>query len=200
MRAPSRILGMAAVLVACTAAGAADMAGKQVVEMQCATCHATGRDGAPKIGDASAWGKRASQGLSGLTQHAIDGVRKMPAHGGKMDLTDLELKRAVTYMVNQSGGKWAEPIDRQNVPKPRAADQIVKERCSACHAEGKNGAPKIGDKEAWVKRAQPGFDSLVRSAIQGHGGMPARGGMASLTDEEMKGAVTYMFQMSTKGK
>lgn len=200
MRAPSRILGMAAVLVACTAAGAADMTGQQVVEAQCAKCHASGKDGAPKIGDAAAWSKRTNAGLSGLTQSAIEGVRKMPAHGGKMELSDFELKRAVTYMVNQSGGKWNEPIDRQNPPKARAADQIVKERCSTCHAEGKNGAPRIGDKEAWVKRAQPGFDSLVRSAIQGHGGMPARGGMASLTDEEMKGAVTYMFQLSTKGK
>lgn len=200
MRASSRILGMAAVLAACTAAGAAEMTGQQVVEAQCAKCHATGKDGAPKIGDAAAWGKRTNAGLSSLTQSAIDGVRKMPAHGGKMELTDFELKRAVTYMVNQSGGKWNEPIDRQNVPKARAADQIVKERCSACHAEGKNGAPRIGDRDAWVKRAQPGFDSLVRSAIQGHGGMPARGGVASLTDEEMKGAVTYMFQMSTKGK
>jgi cytochrome c5 len=33
---------------------------------------------------------------------------------------------------------------------------------------------------------------VVRSAINGHGGMPARGGMASLTDAEMRNAVIYM--------
>ena len=57
---------------------------------------------------------------------------------------------------------------------------------------------RIGDSTAWVGRAKDGFDSLVRSTIQGHGGMPARGGMASLTDAEMRDAVTYMFQSSVK--
>ncbi|HEY5677026.1 MAG TPA: c-type cytochrome [Myxococcales bacterium] len=199
MRPIVTILGVAAALAAGPAA-AAGMGGQEVVETQCKACHGGGKDGAPRIGDAAAWSKRTNLGLSGLTQHALDGVRKMPAHGGKMDLTDLEIKRAVTYMVNQSGGKWAEPIDRANPPKSQSAEKIVKEKCAACHAEGKNGAPRIGDKDAWVKRAQPGFDSLVRSAIQGHGGMPARGGFASLTDEEMRGAVTYMFQTSTRGK
>ena len=40
----------------------------------------------------------------------------------------------------------------------------------------------------------------MRSAIQGHGAMPARGGMANLTDAEMRAAVTYMFQQSVSGK
>jgi cytochrome c5 len=67
-----------------------------------------------------------------------------------------------------------------------------------CHGTGAGGAPKIGDKDAWVGRAKQGFDSVVRSAIAGHGGMPARGGMANLTDAEMRAAVTYMFQTSVK--
>jgi cytochrome c5 len=61
-----------------------------------------------------------------------------------------------------------------------------------------NGAPRIGDKDAWIQRAKLGFDSVVRSAINGHGAMPARGGMANLTDPEMRAAVTYMFQTSVK--
>lgn len=199
MRTTVSILGLAAVLAAGPAI-AAGKSGKEVVEAQCASCHATGKDGAPRIGDNAAWSKRGAEGLSSLTQHALDGLRKMPPHGGRMALSDIEIKRAVAYMVNQSGGKWAEPIDRADPPKTAAADRIVQEKCAACHAEGRGGAPRIGDKEAWVKRAQPGFDTLVRSAIQGHGGMPARGGFANLTDEEMKAAVTYMFQVSTRGK
>ena len=78
--------------------------GKDVVDAVCAECHATGVDGAPKVGDADAWSSRASQGLSSLTEHALEGVRKMPAHGGHPELSDLEIARAVTYMVNQSGG------------------------------------------------------------------------------------------------
>jgi cytochrome c5 len=60
------------------------------------------------------------------------------------------------------------------------------------------GAPRIGDKADWVRRAAPGFDSLVRSAIAGHGGMPPRGGEADLTDDELRQAITYMFQTSVK--
>ena len=38
--------------------------GKEVVEAVCAACHATGVNGAPKIGDKKAWSQRASQGLT----------------------------------------------------------------------------------------------------------------------------------------
>ena len=35
--------------------------GQQVVEAVCAACHATGANGAPRIGDESAWQARAAQ-------------------------------------------------------------------------------------------------------------------------------------------
>jgi cytochrome c5 len=56
-----------------------------------------------------------------------------------------------------------------------------------------NGAPKIGDKEDWIPRLKPGLDIVVRSAINGHGAMPPRGGMANLTDAEIRSAIIYMF-------
>jgi cytochrome c5 len=76
----------------------------------------------------------------------------------------------------------------------------VKAQCVKCHGKGLNGAPKIGDKAAWIDRAKLGFDSVVRSAINGHGAMPSRGGMPNLTDSEMRAAVTYMFQQSVKNE
>src|SRR5437660_12135534 len=42
----------------------AERSGKEVVQAVCAACHATGANGAPKIGDQKAWSKRASQGLT----------------------------------------------------------------------------------------------------------------------------------------
>src|SRR5438445_7807683 len=69
----------------------AERSGKEVVEAVCAACHATGANGAPKIGDQKAWSRRASQGLTSLTQHALEGIRKMPSHGGSPGLTDLEI-------------------------------------------------------------------------------------------------------------
>lgn len=174
--------------------------GRRIVEETCIACHGTGVDGAPRIGDSRAWEPRARQGLSSLTQHALDGVRAMPPHGGKMSLTDLEIRRAIAYMVNQSGGHWTEPLDRSHPDEPRTGMAIVRMQCIKCHEAGLNGAPRIGERAAWIPRARNGFDGLVRSAIQGHGAMPARGGMADLTDVEMRKAITYMFQTSVNGR
>ena len=167
--------------------------GKDVVDAVCAACHATGAVGAPKIGVRNAWSKRARQGLTSLTQEALEGIRRMPPHGGNPELTNSEIQRAVTYMVNQSGGRWKEPIDKSSPPTRRSAEQIVRTQCAKCHQSGIGGAPMIGDRAAWIPRLKPGFEVLVRSAINGHGGMPARGGMADLTDPELRSAITYMF-------
>lgn len=170
-----------------------ERSGKEVVEATCASCHGSGAQGAPKIGDKRAWSKRAAKGLSGLTQNALKGIRQMPPHGANMTLTDTEIKRAITYMVNQSGGRWVEPTSRSKPPVERTGEQIVQARCSKCHLKGVNGAPKIGDRDAWIPRLKDGLDPVIRSAINGHGGMPARGGLANLTDAEMRSAVIYMF-------
>lgn len=172
--------------------GGSARSGKAVVETVCAACHATGANGAPRIGDIQAWKPLAAQGLSRLTQEALQGIRQMPPHGGNPGLSDLEIRRAVTYMVNQSGGNWSEPIDKSMPSQPRSAQQIVRAQCARCHEAGVGGAPKIGDRDAWIPRLKTGFDTVVRSAINGHGGMPARGGMADLTDAELRSAITYM--------
>jgi cytochrome c5 len=193
----SRLAGLvAATLLALAQAGlsqAAERSGKEVVDAVCAGCHASGASGAPKIGDRKAWGKRTSQGLSSLTQHALKGMREMPSHGGKLDLTDLEIGRAVAYMVNKSGGKWKEPASAKDMAVERSGKQVVDAQCAKCHTKGEGGAPKIGDRAAWAPRLTQGIDALVLSAIRGHGGMPARGDQADLTDGEIKNAINYMF-------
>jgi len=167
--------------------------GKQVVDSVCGTCHQTGAKGAPRIGDQKAWSQLASRGLASLTESALKGVREMPAHGGNMALTDIEIERAITYMVNQSGGNWAEPVSGLTPAVERRGEQVVRAQCAKCHQTGVGGAPKIGDRDAWLPRLKQGLDLLVRSAIHGHGPMPPRGGMADLTDSELRGAIVYMF-------
>ena len=71
-------------------------------------------------------------------------------------------------------------------------EQVVNLQCVKCHEAGLNGAPKIGDREAWIPRMKQGIDPLVRAAVRGHGNMPARGGMPQLTDGEFRSAVLYM--------
>ena len=75
----------------------------------------------------------------------------------------------------------------------RSGEQIVKGQCAACHEKGLHGAPRIDDRAAWIPRLKNGLDATVRSAINGHGSMPARGGMANLTDAELRAAILYMF-------
>ena len=185
------------VLLACVLppahAQSAARSGKDTVDAICAACHIAGVDGAPKIGDRQAWSNRASQGLTNLTLHALEGIRKMPAHGGNPELSDLEVARAVTHMVNLSGGDWVEPASDEELVVERSGKQVVESQCIICHREGVDGAPKIGDLDAWVPRIKKGFGYLVRSAIHGHGGMPPRGGQANLTDSEIHSAIVYMY-------
>lgn len=192
-----------AALLAAARDGAAQPAGRtgqQVVEAVCSRCHASGAHGAPRIGDREAWRRRASQGLTSLTEHALNGIREMPAHGGDLRLSDLEIARAVAYMVNQSGGHWVEPVSTRDLMAERSGREVVEAQCAKCHAAGIGGAPKIGDRQAWRPRLKHGVDALVRSAIRGHGGMPPRGDKADLTDAELRSAILYMYNPTAPAK
>ncbi|MFM9969374.1 MAG: c-type cytochrome [Burkholderiales bacterium] len=194
----TRLAATACVLAVLAASGSAsaqrrEQSGKEVVDKACAACHAKGASSAPRIGDEKAWSKRASQGLTALTENALRGIRSMPAHGGDKALSDLDIERAIIYMVNQSGGRWVEPMGGATPAVIRGGERIVQTQCSKCHQDGANGAPKIGDRAKWVPRLSKGLDNLVKSAINGHGPMPARGGVADLSDVEIRSAIVYMF-------
>ncbi len=77
-------------------------------------------------------------------------------------------------------------------PGKRSGEEIVASICGACHSTGALGAPKSGDKAAWGPRIAQGFETLVQAAINGKNQMPARGGAADLTDEEVARAVAYL--------
>ena len=83
--------------------------GQAVYNAVCVACHGTGAAGAPKAGDAGAWSARIAQGYDTLVQHAVQGIRAMPAKGGNPDLDNIEVARAVAYMANQAGAKFKEP-------------------------------------------------------------------------------------------
>ncbi|KQV53592.1 cytochrome C [Pelomonas sp. Root1217] len=82
--------------------------GEQVFQAQCSACHATGAAGAPKLGDASAWGPRIKSGFDALVHSALKGKGNMGPQGGG-DFSDFEVSRAVVYMANQGGAKFDEP-------------------------------------------------------------------------------------------
>lgn len=82
--------------------------GEEVFKGQCAACHATGAAGAPKLGDAAAWGPRIKTGYPALLNSALKGKNVMPPQSGG-EHEDIEIGRAVVYMANAAGAKFAEP-------------------------------------------------------------------------------------------
>lgn len=88
---------------------AAERTGAEVYEGTCSECHANGKFNAPLFGNAKRWNKLVREGLDDLVPAALGGVRKMPAKGGNPDLSDAEVARAVIYMANAGGGRFAEP-------------------------------------------------------------------------------------------
>ncbi|GIX24765.1 MAG: hypothetical protein KatS3mg122_1996 [Caldimonas sp.] len=82
--------------------------GQEVYQAQCVACHGAGLAGAPKFGDAAAWAPRVAQGYETLLNSALKGKGAMGAQGGG-EFSDLEIGRAVVYMVNNSGGNLPEP-------------------------------------------------------------------------------------------
>jgi cytochrome c5 len=166
-------------------------AGEAVYAQACAACHAAGVAGAPKTGDTAAWAPRIKQGYDTLVTHAVEGFKGMPAKGGNAGLDPVEVARAVVHMSNQSGASFKEP-DPVKIGE-HSGEQVVAQACGTCHRSGAGGAPKVGDWAAWKPRIEKGLNALYESAISGHGGMPARGGMAKLTDAEIRRAIEYMF-------
>ncbi|WP_332776813.1 c-type cytochrome [Polaromonas sp.] len=83
--------------------------GEEVFKAQCVACHGTpGIPSAPHLGDAGAWGPRIKTGYDALLNSALKGKGAMAAQGGG-DFEDAEIGRALVYMANSAGGKFAEP-------------------------------------------------------------------------------------------
>tara|TARA_B110000977_G_scaffold46519_1_gene63249 strand:- start:61 stop:588 length:528 start_codon:yes stop_codon:yes gene_type:complete len=74
----------------------------------------------------------------------------------------------------------------------KSGEEVVNQSCAACHGTGLMNSPILGDASAWSSRIAQGYETLTKNAIAGIRLMPARGGNADLTDNEMAKAVAYM--------
>jgi cytochrome c5 len=92
----------------------------------------------------------------------------------------------------------AAPADAAAADEADIGQQVYDKICFACHTQGVAGAPKIGDAAGWGDRLDKGTETLVKNAIEGFQGdagmMPPRGGMGSLSDEEIRASVIYMLE------
>ena len=82
------------------------------------------------------------------------------------------------------------------VSSAKSGEDIYNSVCMSCHMSGAAGAPITGKSDQWSERLAKGNDTLYSNAINGIGVMPAKGGLMSLTDDEVKSAVDYMLEQS----
>jgi cytochrome c5 len=103
----AELAAAAAAAVAAPTPVATVMTGPQVYNAACIVCHQPpGTGGAPPIGDVAAWAPRVAQGMDTLYLHALQGFQGtsgyMPPKGGRIDLSDDEIRAAVDYLLEQS--------------------------------------------------------------------------------------------------
>ena len=105
--------------------------GATVYKTQCAACHAAGVSGAPKFGDAAAWGPRIALGFDTLVHDALKGKNAMPPQGGG-NFNDTEIARAVAYMANAGGAKFTNRLRLLLAPatplRPRVMPPLQQQR------------------------------------------------------------------------
>lgn len=101
---------------------------------------------------------------------------------------EVMTKEAVAARLKPAG----ESVASDAPPGMKTGEQVYKAICITCHGAGLAGSPKFGDAGAWGARVAQGWDTLVLHALQGFNAMPAKGGAADLTDDEVKRAVAFM--------
>ncbi len=196
---------------------------QEVYEKNCATCHATGKEGAPRLDDKAAWKARMKDGFSGIFDSTLRGKGNMPPKGGNPSLSDDAAIAATTFILGTAGvipfvpttigGQPSAPPSaspasattttaakstggNNDAGKGRGVYQSV---CAVCHAGGVAGAPRLGDAAAWNPRIKSGVAALYTSALRGKAAMPAKGGNTALGDADVKAAVDFMLAQVRAG-
>lgn len=161
--------------------------GEQVYAAQCVACHGSGVVGAPKLGDAAAWAPRVKNGYEALLGSALKGKGNMGAQGGG-DFSDTEIGRAVVYMANQGGAKFAEPAlpaAAGAAPTAASAATPVGEAASVASPSVAQApvvaAPVVAKAKAAAPVAQPALYAQTCAVCHGSGlaGAPKLGDKAA---------------------
>lgn len=135
------------------AAPKAARSGEQVVKAVCASCHAAGVLGAPKLKEGADWAPRLAQGLPALVSNAVNGINSMPPKGGDATLSEDEVRAAVVYILKEAGHDVADaaPAAAEEAPAPKA--------------EAKPEAAVASAKEAAVEVAEEAVD-VANDAVE----------------------------------
>jgi cytochrome c5 len=136
-----------------------------------------------------------------LLGHYINGLKPVPPNPAAVAATHERI-RPVGAVFAGATGAAAQAAAAAEAAKGAVAFEgtldgsvIFGGVCTGCHTSGALGAPML-TKAAWASRIAQGKDVLHQHAIQGFKGaagqMPAKGGMAALSDEQVKATVDWM--------
>lgn len=180
--------------------------GEDVFKGQCSACHATGAAGSPKFGDAAAWSARIKTGLEALVHSALNGKGAMAPQGGG-DFNDTEIARAVVYMANAAGAKFAEPAAgaapaADGASAPASAPATAAEQPVAAAAS--DAAPAVAAAPAAGGAGGAGGEALYKQACQvchaaGVAGAPKFGDKAAWAPRLATG-LEALYRSATTGK
>lgn len=172
--------------------------GKQVYVNACIICHQNGTMSAPLNGNGPNWYKRLkASGLTGLYRHVIRGYNSMPVKGACVTCSDNDLIAATDYILNNSlsRSEWHDLAKGGEAKYPANGKDIYNENCAICHDEGKEGAPKIGDKAAWKPLIEQNMDVLYQKTLSSED-HPKNGGCKLCSTGELLEAIKYIVSKS----
>ncbi|MFY7698308.1 MAG: c-type cytochrome [Legionella sp.] len=174
--------------------------GKQVYISSCIICHQKGEMSAPIIGNSASWYQRLkNNSLDELYKHVINGYNSMPIKGACVTCSEKDIVAATNYILNSSLTRsqlHEMYVDTPAKPRVSTGKVIYHNNCSGCHTNGMLGAPKIGEKQAWMMK---NMDELVEEII--HGKKHAKNGVCTQCNTtDVKNAIKYMVTRSTEDK
>jgi len=122
---------------------------------------------------------------------------KDPGMDGKTEATVMKIGYEMKDVVPPYAYARDLPpeVDDKSVSK---AEKLYNANCKVCHTTDAMGAPAVGDEEAWHSVMAKGFDKVLYNAVNGIGGMPAKGGNEDLTPSEIRDIVKFMTDSSKK--
>jgi cytochrome c5 len=177
--------------------------GEDVFKAQCTSCHTPGAAGAPKVADAAAWGARIRSGFDALVQSALKGKGAMPAQAGG-DFDDIEIARAVAFMANTAGAKFAEPQRPAAATTAAAAAAVQTSAAAPAPAAVSTPAAAPAAPQTAVAGAAGSGEALYKQACMachaaGVANAPKLGDKAAWAPRMQQG-VPALVQSAIKGK
>ena len=128
------------------------------------------------------------------------GFKEDENNPSRMTTTEERIRPVADVYTGEAGAAAIEQAAATSAPEQTVAfdgsldgEMIYASVCSACHATGAAGAPIPGSPEMAL-RIEKGQDALMQTALNGLNAMPARGGRADLTDEQVQAVVDFMIQ------